>query len=577
MKRIVRSFSIALLALTTLAIHAAAPVVLSVSPAEGATQVPTTTPLVITFDQAMDTTVQPVGSVTGFTGNFEVKAPGSNINFFGNWSADGKTLTITPTPQYLYATYVWTLNPPGVLSFLQLKSKTGVALTTVSGTFSTGVGGANPQLGSTSPANAATGVALDAGIIFRFDQAMKTDTPLGGTPGAVTWAGTGIDSSKFQYSWSADQKTLTATYSGGLPKNTSVNWVLNPSAAVNKLTGQNGKALASDTFSGLFTTGNGEPQCLESGLPQGWGTYGISKRSSFRQTSSGDPVEDTEDAAFVFSAVVTSSTAVAGASVTLPNGNSHDLFSLGAATQFFETAVSENALNTAFPPGNYALKFTLSGQAERNIPMVMSATPPPPIPKISNYDEAQTVNPATDFTLRWNAFTGAAANDHISMYISDTNGSVVFQAPNLCVPRPLAATDTSIVIPANTLRSNVTYTAAILFGHLFYFSTNTVPLMSGFGDLVRNTSFTIKTVGGGSVVLPAAARFVGFRLLPNGNPEFNVTGTASKVYTVQRTGQVASVNWTDVGTATMAADGTAIFEDKQTPKSFPLFYRLVAK
>jgi hypothetical protein len=195
------------------------------------------------------------------------------------------------------------------------------------------------------------------------------------------------------------------------------------------------------------------------------GSYGISKTSNYRQTSAADPLPDTVDGSFVFIASVASpslSAAVTG-SVTEPDNTQHALSGVGGFGQFFETAASEAALDTAFPAGSYTLRFTLAGQTEQVATMTMPSEGPP-IPKITNFEEAQDVNPSVDFTLRWNGFSGAGPNDHISMYISDTNGNVVFQAPNLCVPRELPATATSVLIPANTLRTNQTYTAAIFTG-----------------------------------------------------------------------------------------------------------------
>ena len=178
------------------------------------------------------------------------------------------------------------------------------------------------------------------------------------------------------------------------------------------------------------------------------------------------------------------------------------------------------------------------------------------------------------FRSRWNAFTGAGANDYISLIVIDTSaGDVVFQAPDLCVPRELPVTATSIVLPANTLQNNRTYDATLTFSRMFYFSTNAVPEMAGSGHISRQTTFTIKTGTGGTA---GAATFTGCRMLPNGNPEMTLTGTPLRVYTIQRTSAVGTPVWTPVGAVTMNAGGTGVFEDTQAGKSLPLFYRAVA-
>src|SRR5687768_11186206 len=70
------------------------PRLLSVTPPDGATQVVTTSPLVFVFDQAMDTNVLLLPSVTGFTGSYELTAPGLNQGVGALWT-DDRTLTMT--------------------------------------------------------------------------------------------------------------------------------------------------------------------------------------------------------------------------------------------------------------------------------------------------------------------------------------------------------------------------------------------------------------------------------------------------------------------------------------------------
>lgn len=197
---------------------------------------------------------------------------------------------------------------------------------------------------------------------------------------------------------------------------------------------------------------------------------------------------------------------------------------------------------------------------------------------MANYSEAQAVNPQQDFTLRWNAFTGAGAQDSISLVVSSTNlpgNTVVFEAPDFCVPRELPVTATSIVIPANTLQPNQTYQATLTFVRLGYFSTNTVPDMAGTAYLVHSTDFTIRT--GTGTVTGAPARFTGYRRLLNGNPELTFTGTPAHPYTLQRATSLTTRDWVNVSTVTTDAAGRGVFEDTQPGKEPPLFYRALTQ
>ncbi len=566
--------------LASLAVHAQTPpVVVSVSPPDGATQVPTQTKLVFTFDQPMDTTVVLLQSAPGLVGSFEVTAPGFNQVLVATWGPDQRTLTVEPAVPFPYATFSWTLNPPGVQSFFQIKSAEGTPLPTVSGTFSTGAGGQAPQLGSTVPAHGATDVRTNVQVEFRFTQAMTADPQIAGNPpavpAAVAWSGEGVDPARFSYTWSADRRTLFADYLGGLPLNTTVGWRLNPVDAPVKLTSESGIVLEPDLYSGEFTTGNAEPPCLQTGWPADWGTYALTKRTDFRQESEADPVPDAGPAARVFSAVVTRPTGgmeITSASLTRPGGLVDDLAPLAGVAQYYETAETEAALDAAFPPGDYGLRFTPGQAAEQVIAMTIPAEAPP-VPKIANYAEAQTINPKADFTLTWNGFPQVSPNDYISMYLSDAGGHVVFQAPNLCVPRELPATATSVVIPADTLRAEQTYTGALLFSRTFYFATNAVPSMAGFGSVIRNTSFSIQTR---MAPPPAPATLTAGIQVPGGNPQLSLSGTPGRDYQIQRSADIGLPAWTEVGTVRTDAEGKAVFQEVQAGLVWPLFYRAVA-
>ena len=561
---------------------AQAPKVTSVTPANGATAVPVTSPVVFVFDQNMDTSVTPIPSIPPFlTGNLEF-TPSMIVE--SEWSSDDRTLTCTPSSDWpAQTTITWRLNPAG--SLMPFTSSSGTAVATVSGTFTTGESGGGggdeaPTLIAVTPEDDALGVPVTTTVVFEFDQEMKKNPLLGGfpptVPGAVAWGGTGVTASKFSYAWSADGRTLTCTYAGELPGETVITWTLNPAGAVIQLESEAGEPLETGRYQGQFTTGEGSgggEDCDPEGYPDTWGTYSLSKMAMYQQTSTADPVPDGESP-FMFGVFLTSpqaGPALTAGTLTLPDNSTKTLEALFSFLSYNDTPATEAALDAAYPAGNYTLRFTQTGQPERVITMTMPAAAIP-VPKIANFSEAQAVNAAQDFTLRWNVFTGAGADDYISVTVTDDDGNLLFQAPNLCIPRELPVTATSTVIPANALQTDKTYRGTLTFGRMFYSSTNAVPDMGGFGGRARFTEFTVKTGTGGTA---GAAEFTGYRLLPNGNPQMDLEGTPGASYTIQRTGNVGSANWTSAGTATMNASGRAVFEDAQAGKVFPLFYRAV--
>lgn len=122
--------------------RAQAPVVSSFTPAEGATDITIDTPIIITFDRDMDTTVAVLSK-------HQPDDVASSIPFIqGTWADDKRTLTLKPSFQWpLNITIQWTLNPAGSLAFLQIKSAAGVALGTVSGSFGTEARGTRHGIG----------------------------------------------------------------------------------------------------------------------------------------------------------------------------------------------------------------------------------------------------------------------------------------------------------------------------------------------------------------------------------------------------------------------------------------------
>jgi hypothetical protein len=568
-----------LLSLFAINSRAAAPVVVSVTPAIGATGVATTSSLVFKFDQDMDTTVTAIQSGPGYAGAFSLTATGFNQTLVGAWGADQRTLTITPNVQFPFGTFTWTLNPSGGFAVARLKNKSGEEVASVSGTFTTGAAPAAPHLTSSTPGNNAQSVATNTVVQFRFDLAMKqlTSAELGGTPagngGAILWAG--IDAAKFNYTWSVDGRTLNCVYVGGFPKDAIVAWMLNPSTAVVKFESTTAIALASENYKGSFFTAGPETGCSFGSYPANWGNFSINKFYNYVQNSAADPLPN-GNGAFAFTAAAQGSltSAVTAVSIVFPDATTTNLFVFNGTASAYLPTTNRDTLNTKFPAGAYTMRLTQNNQPLHEIAMTMTADSGV-IPKLLNFDEAQTIDPATDFTLRWNPLPNPTGSNYLSVILVDDKGRTVFRAPNPCVPRPLSPTDTSVVVPGHLLLTNTTYTGILQFGNMFYFDTNAIPSMAGSGNMGALTTFTAKTTGGGvSIQAPTIGNFV---LLPNGNPQFEVAGTVSQIYVIERTPILLPPNWSQAGSVTIQAGGNATFEDTQPNKTYPLFYRAVGQ
>lgn len=441
-----------------------------------------------------------------------------------------------------------------------------------------------PQLTSVTPANGASDVPINTSLVFRFDQAMDTDVMV--TPSFPPFlignlsVSAGSSAALYFGNWSEDGLTLTCDpVTGDLPEGTLVTWTLNPAGTSEPFVSASGTPLG--TISGSFTTAGegstGDDDC--DGLPDGWGAFSVFKGANYLQTSEADPVPEAIEP-FVFGVTVAGPDAgpnVTESSLTLPDNSVLELELVPFAGLFFysDAKDTEAELDTDYPPGNYVLRFTQEGQAQVTVPMTMPVNNVP-VPKIQNFAESQSVDASADFTLRWNSFNVADDDDFLSVSLSDTDtGDVVFEAPDLCLPRELPVTATSVVIPAGTLQTDRTYAATLLFGKVYYASTNTAPEMSGFGGMSRVTNFSLRT-GTGGVAGPATLS--DFRVLENGDVEFQLSGTALRSYSIERTSALgANAQWAEVGSVLLDAAGQGQFLDSQTDGSVTLYYRAVTE
>ncbi|HEY6226827.1 MAG TPA: Ig-like domain-containing protein [Verrucomicrobiae bacterium] len=339
----------------------------------------------------------------------------------------------------------------------------------------------------------------------------------------------------------------------------------------------NGNGFVQRTTSFTLKAVNGSvpiPETCDPGTSSGLGSYSITKIIAHTQTSADEVILRT-NLPGIFSVTVQSPSLgpiVTNGSITLPGGAQTPLINQIGYYILSGTYDTETALESAYPAGNYTLRFNQTGQPERVIAETMPATPAV-VPKIVNYAAAQSIDPTKEFTLQWNPFSPLPSGAFVTVVITDDLGRLVFLAPNPCIPRTLDPSATSVTIPTNYFTAGRKYNGQIVFGGMFYTSTTDVPQMIGSGMVERTTSFTLQAAPAGGVI--AAARFTGFRLLPNGHPQFDLTGTPGRAYVILRTANIATVNWGNLPPVTMSGSGTATFEDADPTLTFPAYYQAV--
>jgi hypothetical protein len=248
----------------------------------------------------------------------------------------------------------------------------------------------------------------------------------------------------------------------------------------------------------------------------------------YRQSSSAMPSEVPTGIYFFASLMQPTNTVLQSVKVEVPMNPIKTVSlqtSFGGVWMYNEPFSSQSLLDASYPAGNYKITATSTSgtqSAQINMPNV-SLTP---IPHFSNYAEAQSIDPAADFTLQWDAFNSSSTNDMQQIEITDESKTVIFFAPNDCTGLNLPLSKHSIVLTNGLLKPGKTYTATLQFSHL---EASVSPLFSnqGMGGcmVMRMTEMTLKTRGGSQPVI-TAPQFLSIRSASNNMVQMEISATA---------------------------------------------------
>ncbi|MCW5556916.1 MAG: hypothetical protein KIT22_03610, partial [Verrucomicrobiae bacterium] len=308
--------------------------------------------------------------------------------------------------------------------------------------------------------------------------------------------------------------------------------------------------------------------CLVS--PSTNGSYTVVKLLSHRQVAADEVVPDSGSPAFLGVTLQspTAGPAVTVGTLTLPDTTVRDLTHQAGLVTLLASEATEEDLERAFPPGNYTLRFTQTDLPEWTVPLAMPAAPSP-VPRIVNFNAAQDLDASEEFTLEWEPFTSRGPGAFIRLIITDPLGNLVYLSPNPCVPRTLDPGATSVTIPTNYFQAGVAYEGVLVFASPFLESAGTIPQMTGYGLVQRATTFPLRTRG--------PVTLSGFQILPNGHPEFQVSGPAGLTYQIERGESLDDPEWDPLSSVTLDASGTAVFEDPAGGLPAPSFYRAMGE
>jgi hypothetical protein len=359
--------------------------------------------------------------------------------------------------------------------------------------------------------------------------------------------------------WTQGNTVLTCTPVQTFPANTMVVWMISGESAV-------GEPFAEEP-SGFFTTGSGSGTGTGSGTNASTG-FVVGITHNFTQTNS--IVTPDLEVPYSFGAITSlaSNRTATSISLKLPTNVTTNLMQNPIAPEdFFMVELQQdlNALNTSYPPGNYVFTV-LSGGASLPVTVSFPASlQQPNAPKVSNYAEAQIVNPAQAFTLQWEAFQGGTTADFIVVNVG-TN----FSTADLGEPGSLNGTATSVALPAGKLVPNSAYDATVGF-YRALFTTNAPNNYTTTAYRATLTHFVLKTSSGQQSTKP---NLVGSRI-ESGKFTFDVTSAPNQPLTVKYSPTMLPGSWLTLLT-TNSPGGLVRIVDPRPLATPGLFYQVVS-
>jgi hypothetical protein len=164
---------------------------------------------------------------------------------------------------------------------------------------------------------------------------------------------------------------------------------------------------------------------------------------------------------------------------------------------FIQRLRTQDQLDATFPNGSYRIltQTVNDGSHTNNLTVSGNLYPAPPL--VQNLGEAQSINAAANFSLTWNGFVGGTTSDFIFVQLENSQGRVFSSPLYPGAVLALDGTQTSVVIPANTLQPGRTYAGRIAFFKYSSLNTHDYPGVLGVGGYFTQTDFTVTTAGGG--------------------------------------------------------------------------------
>jgi hypothetical protein len=338
--------------------------------------------------------------------------------------------------------------------------------------------GTPPELAYSDPSDGATLVPVETTLSFTFSEPMQNQSAIRFNDSLP----------RYGTSWSGDARTLTVRFETPLPPGKTVVWTLEAWSFYDVA----GNALAQDV-SGQFTTAPSNPPG-----PDALFFAVVKAQQDYLQSdaTSAPVLSDSSPYRFSVSVGLAAPGTVESAFVRLPGGTLLALQPDGDTSLSFKTNFSSQAtFDAAFPAGIYSLILNAANDGVFVPTLSLTGNAYPDIPRVSNLNAAQAIDPDADFVLAWDPMSGGATNDYIQVQVRNARGDTLFSSGQPGQPGALNGTHTSVVIPRHSLPPGQTNQCRVMFAKVVARNTTAYPGVLGLAGYYRRTTANLVTLG----------------------------------------------------------------------------------
>jgi sugar lactone lactonase YvrE len=186
------------------------------------------------------------------------------------------------------------------------------------------------------------------------------------------------------------------------------------------------------------------------------------------------------------------------ATLRLPDGTTRGLSRIfenyGAFFDYSDDFPSPAALNKRFRSGKYELSVATLSDGVFSTTLTLRTERVFSVPHVTNWADAQTIDPTMPFTLVWDPFAHVTTNDYVRVILKNETSEDVVYTPTELAPGALRGSTRSYTIPANRLDYGRKYLLNVIFSKTIPMSAKTQANTPAAVASVRTTELYIRTI-----------------------------------------------------------------------------------